>query len=242
MAAQETVDEEIIAKLKKYCEKYHIPIEYIVKIISDQKVLPMIRGKTVEYSVFDLLKNMLDPNIWTVEKRDLNAQPNQPDQDVVVIHKETGNEIIVECKSAVRDSFKLSTRNNNFPHYKVKCHKSRSYIGRETNDRYLVGDFDIVVSSPSNSLIKGGKEYDVTDKTDVIQYLKNHYEVDGQENIFKSSNEDWRCALSTGIANEEGVINRTPTVRYENDPNWNSIEQIEEALIQILQSRGVSIS
>ena len=50
----------------------------------------------------------------------------------------------VETKHAVRDSFTMGTRKTPLPHFKVKRHKSRSHLKRATNDRYLVGDFDVL--------------------------------------------------------------------------------------------------
>ena len=158
-----------LKSIEEYCDRFNIPIQYLVEIISNQKVLPMIRGKAVEFVVFGILKKTLKKKIWTVEKENLNPQPNSPDQDVLIIHNKSKSKIIVECKSAVRNSFRLSTKNRNFPHFKVKCHRSRSYMGKSTNDRYLETDFDVVVSNVSNSILQPGKAFEV--EASIIGYL-----------------------------------------------------------------------
>ena len=228
-----------LKSIEKYCDRYNIPIQYLVEIISNQKVLPMIRGKTVEFAVFDYLKKKLSQEIWTVEKENLNPQPNSPDQDVLIIHNKSKSEIIVECKSAVRNSFRLSTKNRNFPHFKVKCHRSRSYMGKSTNDRYLEADFDIVVSNVSNSILQPGEAFEVNDDHQIITLLENHYSVSGNKQIFQAASNDWRFALSSGIA-VEGVIPRTPYVSFVNDNNWNQLSDIETVLRRILKTRGIT--
>lgn len=225
--------------IEEYCNRFNIPIQYLVEIISNQKVLPMIRGKAVEFTVFNFLKGILSQKIWTVDKINLNPQPNSPDQDVLIIHNKSKSEIIVECKSAVRNSFRLSTKNRNFPHFKVKCHRSRSYMGKTTNDRYLETDFDIVVSNVSNSILQPGEAFEVNDDHQIITLLENHYSTTGNQQIFQAASNDWRFALSSDIAVEE-VIPRTPYVSFVNDNNWNQLSDIETVLRRILKTRGIT--
>ncbi|MGB0930405.1 MAG: hypothetical protein ACPGVB_06500 [Chitinophagales bacterium] len=42
-----------------YCKKYSIPLEHLFEILEDQKVVPMIRGKAMEYNAFLALKSVL---------------------------------------------------------------------------------------------------------------------------------------------------------------------------------------
>ena len=228
-----------LKSIEEYCDRFNIPIQYLVEIISNQKVLPMIRGKTVEFAVFDYLKKKLSQKIWTVEKENLNPQPNSPDQDVLIIHNKSKSKIIVECKSAVRNSFRLSTKNRNFPHFKVKCHRSRSYIGKPHNDSYLENDFDIVVSNVSNSILQPGEAFEVNDDHQIITLLENHYSTIGNQQIFQAASNDWRFALSSDIA-VAGVIPRTPFVSFVNDNNWNQLSDIETVLRRILKTRGIT--
>ncbi|MEI3419691.1 MAG: hypothetical protein V8R91_00740 [Butyricimonas faecihominis] len=89
----------------------------------------------------------------------LNAQNNTIDEDVSITHSKTGINLKVECKNAVRGSFNLGKRTKilKVPHFKVKCHRSRSNISLSTttNDRYLVGDFDLLACNTSNALYEG---------------------------------------------------------------------------------------
>jgi len=230
-----SIKKELKDRLVEYCEKYDVPIEYLIDIISDQKVLPMIRGKGVEYNLFNLLTSLLNTKEWRVEKRDINPQPNKIDEDIVVVHIKSGTEIIVECKSAVRGSFRLKTRNHDKPHFHIKCHKSRSFIGKKTNDRYFASDFDIVISNPSNAFILSGKKFEINKEPKVMEYLENYYRVKNSEEIFKASCKDWRFAITKEIANSEGVIDRTPLVLFENDEKWRNLDKIEEALVKVLE-------
>lgn len=220
--------------LAAYCEKYDVPIDYIMDILSDQKVLPMIRGKGVEYNLFGLLQKTLDLDLWRVEKRDINPQPGTKDEDIVLVYKKTGKEIVVECKSAVRSSFRMKTSRHQIPHFHVKCHRSRSFIGKKTNDRYFSSDFDIVISNPSNALIKSGEKFELITKEDSVKYLKEHYKVQKPEEIFKVACKDWRFAVSKEIADKDGVIDRTPLVLFENDENWHDLKNLESALVKLL--------
>jgi hypothetical protein len=54
-------DARILLQVKQYCKKYDVPIESIVDVISDLKVIPMIRGKAFEFAASVLLKTKLQP-------------------------------------------------------------------------------------------------------------------------------------------------------------------------------------
>ena len=76
--------------VKKYCEKYYVPEEYLWEILEDSKVVPMIRGKATEYSAYLFLKAKLDPHKFDVQKLNLNAQNGVDDEDVSITHRQTG--------------------------------------------------------------------------------------------------------------------------------------------------------
>lgn len=46
---------KLIKDVKRYCDDFDIPINHIVEVISDRKVIPMLRGKAFEFSVTDFL-------------------------------------------------------------------------------------------------------------------------------------------------------------------------------------------
>lgn len=217
-----------------YCNRYGIPINHFIEIISDQKVVPMLRGKGTEYAVLDILKRHLSPRVWRVEKSNLNPQPGILDEDIVLINLRTSIRIVVESKNAVRGSFSLGTRLTNKPHFKVKCHKSRSFIGRETNDRYLDEEFDLLFTNPSNSIISPGKVFDLKSDPRLISFLTDFYRTTAPEALFAKANEDWMIAISREIS-VKGVIPRTPFVLMKDDPRWVRLTQLNSVLDRVLQ-------
>ncbi|WP_423909508.1 hypothetical protein [Candidatus Spongiihabitans sp.] len=98
----------IYDSIKEYCERYNIPLENLMDILEDQKVLPMIRGKATEYIATVVLKKLLGRN-WQVQKLNLNAQQGVYDEDISITHSKTGYRLKVEAKNAVRGSFKMGT-------------------------------------------------------------------------------------------------------------------------------------
>lgn len=234
MTAQELGEE-----LLKYCNTFKVPKEYIMDILIDQKVVPMIRGKATEYDVFLLLQRVLNQHEWSVAKLNLNAQNGLHDEDVTVTHQRTGIIIKVECKNATRGSFKYSQRARiHEPFCTIKCHKSRSDLSKAntTNDRYLLGDFDVVISNMSNAVIAGStysENFELIPDDAAKEKLAEYYGTSIEfQPIFDAAYNDWRFAMAADIADENGVIPRTPTVRLQNDPNWHPITQIEEYLLQ----------
>jgi hypothetical protein len=228
-------------ELQDYCTKYSIPIEYFFEIINDQKVVPMLRGKGMEYSVYLLLSKLLNSREWVVTKLNLSAQPGILDKDISITHRRTGMELIVESKSAVRDSITtgVKARTHKVPHFKVKCHRSRSNTKKETNDRYAVTDFDIIVTNPSNAIIKGGtvgEDLEIIDDQARIETLYTYYNVSTPLELLQTISKDWRFVLSSKIA-ENGFIPRTPTVYLENDVNWLPLNQLQAILEGVVRQR-----
>lgn len=234
---------EIEKQLDEYCYKYKIPKEYLFDILEDQKVVPMIRGKATEYQVFTILKQILNPHEWVVSKLNINAQTGMHDEDVTITHQRTGVIIKVECKNATRGSMKISARSKiKVPKCTIKCHKSRSDLSKAstTNDRYLVGDFDIVISNLSNAVIAGAtysENFELIPDETMIAKLASYYNCKPEyQSIFDAAFNDWRFAFATDIA-ENGVIPRTPTVLLENDHVWKPIDKITENLEAFARSQ-----
>lgn len=175
-------------------------------------------------------------------KLNLNAQSGTHDEDVTVTHQRTGIIIKVECKNAVRGSFKYSTRARiKEPFCTVKCHRSRSDLSKAstTNDRYLVGDFDFVVCNLSNAIIAGAtysENFELIPDTRTVGRLCEYYGCDATyEALFEATYADWRFARAQDLA-VDGVIPRTPAVRLENDPVWRPISEIEQALLDFTRT------
>lgn len=234
-------DSELGKSIKNYCYKYKVPSEHIIDILEDQKVVPMIRGKATEYDVELLLKQLLNPREWEVRKLNLNAQNGTHDEDVTVTHVRTGVIIKVECKNATRGSFKFTPRAKiKDPFCTIKCHKSRSDLKKAdtTNDRYLLGDFHVVISNLSNAVIAGAtysEYFELVEDERAVETLARYYKCAPVfQEIFDAAYNDWRFAMAEDIA-ENGVIPRTPKVLLENDPIWKPVSEIEDALLEFVK-------
>ncbi len=230
--------EELGNILLEYCNTYKVPEEYLMDILIDQKVVPMIRGKATEYSVLLLLQRLLNQHEWSVAKLNLNAQNGIHDEDVTITHQRTGIIIKVECKNATRGSFKYSDRArfSHEPFCSIKCHKSRSDLSKAdtTNDKYLLGDFDVIISNLSNAVIAGAtysENFELLDDERLINRLSQYYNCASDfQSLFDATYNDWRFAMASDIA-VNGVIPRTPPVLLENDPNWHPISELESYLL-----------
>ena len=230
-------------EIVEYCKKYSIPLQYFFDILNDQKVNPMMRGKGMEYQIFLLLASLLNPSEWIVQKLNLNPQPNMPDVDIGVTHRRTGEIIKVESKPAVRGSIKSGARSRIYkaPYFQVKCHRSRSNIKRaqSSNDRYEVDIFDIVITNPSNAIIKGktiGPELELIQDENLLKILFKYYSVEKGEKLIECVQNDWRFVLPSKIS-VGGFVPRTPYVLLENDPNWLPIDQVEANMLEIVKGR-----
>jgi len=231
--------EEIIS----YCEKYFIPIDHIFEILNDQKVVPMIRGKGMEYNAVYAIKKILNPQEWITQKLNLSAQPGHLDQDISITHRRSGIIVTVESKSAVRGSYhqgSSKTRIKNEPHFKVKCHRSRSNVklAKTSNDRYHISSFDIVITNPLNCLYIGntiGEDFEFPPENE-LAILYEHYKVSSITELEKASFEDWRFARPCDIAQNE-FIPRTPFVKFKNDPNWMPLKKMPNILLEIVKEK-----
>ncbi|MBE8233569.1 MAG: hypothetical protein HAW67_07505 [Endozoicomonadaceae bacterium] len=232
---------KIYNDIKEYCERYNIPIENFIDILEDQKVLPMIRGKATEYIAAVVLKKVLGRN-WQVQKLNLNAQTGTYDEDISITHSKTGIRMKVEAKNAVRASFKTGTTRTRVkvPHFKVKCHRSRSNISKSTttNDRYMVTDFDLIVCNVSNAIFQGatlGDHLEILHNDEAISLLKEYYGVQTKQEIIRKAYDDWRGCFPRAIVQSDHSIPRTPTVQMIGDDHWFSIEDLEPKLLPELE-------
>ena len=233
--------EELGGRLAEYCRQYSIPPQHIFDILNDQKVIPMLRGKGLEYSLILILPTVLNPAAWEVSKLNPNAQPGKPDEDIAVTHKRTGIRLVVESKSAVRGSMKLGihTRIHKVPHFRVKCHRSRSNKKLLTNDQYADSAFDVLMSNPTNALFAGatiGEELELIKNPALIQALMQHYNAANEAALLEAGAADWRFVLPPQIA-VNGFIPRTPFVLLTNDPHWQPLNQLEAQLTAVVQQR-----
>lgn len=236
-------DESFLFEVKKYCEKYNIPVSNLMEILEDQKVVPMIRGKATEINAYILLSDSLDSKEWTVHKLNLNPQPNSEDQDISLVNKRTGIALKVECKNATRGSFRSGKGRTKIkePHFTVKCHRSRSNVklATTTNDKYSVDCFDFVITNSSNAIIKGntiGSTFQLINEPDLLKILQDHYGATSEIDLLRCAYSDWRFCVCTEIA-VDGFLPRTPVVRLKNDPKWRPISEMEKTAIKLVEQR-----
>jgi len=231
-------------ELQTYCSKYNIPVEYVFEILEDQKVIPMIRGKALEYNAYLKLREILPSNIWDVQKLNLNAQTGTTDEDISITHRRSGIILKVECKSGVRGSVRDGVRARIIkePHFKVKCHRSRSSIAlaSTSNDRYAVDEFDLIITNTSNSIYQGGtvsEDLQIVYNEGARNALFGHYQVSDNESLINACDNDWRYCIPSDIA-EEGFIPRTPYVKLNSDENWHSLGGLSDRLQEIISERN----
>jgi len=163
-------------KIKEYCEKYNIPIFYLADTLLEPKVVPMIRGKAFEFSVMELLQEILPNDEWQVDKQMMNAQIGFHDIDVRVVHKPTNKIIRIECKLSKKGGYRLFPDGHS--EIRVKCMRSRTLGPSKVkelapklrvsekvlavhNDQYLPADFDVVISSIGNAFYTTDKRTDL---------------------------------------------------------------------------------
>ncbi len=212
---------EWINKVRQYCIKYNIPVEYLPEIISDPKVIPMVRGKAFEFSVFLRLQQILPSSEWLVSKPFMNAQFGIHDMDVKVMHIATQKVISIECKLAGKGTFRVLKNGNS--QIKVKCMRSRT-LGESKvkelapklnipesllqvhNDQYVTSDFDIVITSIANAFYETDAETDLfewqpTEKA--ITFLQNISELTNSEDLQHFAYNKMYVASSESLAIKE---------------------------------------
>ena len=237
--SDEQQEDQVYSSIKEYCETYNIPLDNLLDILEDQKVLPMIRGKATEYIGAAVLKQTLNKQDWSVAKLNLNPQQGTLDEDISITHRKTGERLKAETKNAVRGGFSLGNRNTEAPHFKVKCHKSRSNLKHRHNDRYLAEEFDLLLCNVSNSIYKP-KSLDramvLIENTEAVEWLKKYYGVSTDQDLWRKAYDDWRCCLPSTIKQKDGTLPRTPCVLLENDPNWFGLDELADRLRSIIPS------
>ncbi len=227
----------VYASIREYCDTYNIPRENLLDILEDQKVLPMIRGKATEFIGAAVLRQALDPRDWDVQKLNLNPQPGKYDEDLSITYLRTGDRLKAETKNAVRGKFSLGTRITKVPHFSVKCHKSRSNFTKAHNDRYEVGDFDVLLCNVSNAIFRGktlDRGLPLIENEAAIRWLKDYYDAETDDALRRSAYDDWRVCLPVTIALEDGTIPRTPRILMKNDPNWFGLDQLAPNLRSLI--------
>lgn len=239
-------DEEIGKKLEDYCRRFHINPDDFFEIINDQKVVPMLRGKAAEYHGAYRLNSILPSQSWIVNKLNLNAQPGHADEDIEVIHRRTGLRLVIETKSAARGTMRTGRRGKicKVPHFKVKCHRSRSNMDNPNNDQYLANDFDVIITTPLNAIYAGntvGEDFELVSEEGLLEILYAHYNVSSNEDLLDAAAQDWRFVIPRTIAeikNGQALIPRTPYVMLANDPNWLPLDQIPQHLETIVRAKA----
>ena len=187
-------------EVEGFCRRFDVPIEFLAHILSDPKVVPMIRGQSFEFSATQKLARVLPQGEWRVEKPTMNAQLELKDIDVKVTHLPTSQVIRVECKLAGNGGFrkysekKIRETSIILPAHstiKVKCMRSRTLGERKVNelapkmgvsvkslaahaDSYRVADFDVVLTTIGNAFYETNElgEYVFSPKETELEFLE----------------------------------------------------------------------
>ena len=185
-------------KTDKFCKKYNIPLEYLADTLNEPKVIPMIRGKAFEFSVYEKLMGIVDPEIWEVQKNIINAQLGIHDEDVTIKHRFSNRTFGGECKLAGKGRCKFNTDGS--VRINIKCMRSRT-LGAEMvkklapkygiqeevlgihNDQYLPSDFDMVITSIGNAFYQ-------TDDQGLMYWAPTPKEVRWLKFICETENEE----------------------------------------------------
>jgi len=185
-------------KTKEFCDKYNISVEYLADTLNEPKVIPMIRGKAFEFSVYEKLVDILDPNVWEAQKNVMNAQLGSHDEDVTVLHKASNTAFGGECKLAGKGRFKFDADENAV--INIKCMRSRTLgqamveklapqygISTESlaihNDQYLPSDFAFVITSIGNAFYQ-------TDENGLMYWHPTESEIEWLKFICDTEDED----------------------------------------------------
>ncbi|WP_339461078.1 XRE family transcriptional regulator [Nodularia spumigena] len=157
-----------IENFEIFCLRYNLNIKHLKAILNDPKVIPMIRGKSFEFTAKDYVSTILSEKYYVTNPR-LNAQTGLNDIDVSIINQSNGKKYSVECKLAKKGSFRLNRGKN--PYIEVKCMRSRT-LGENAalqrskltgipfealmvrNDQYIAKDLDLVITSIANAFFQ----------------------------------------------------------------------------------------
>lgn len=188
-----------VEELVKFSQCYDLEIEYITEILNDPKVIPMIRGKSFEFTVKKYIVELL-PKTYEITNPRLNAQTGMQDVDVLIINQQTNQKYTLECKLASKGSFHPNTKGN--PWLAVKCMRSRT-LGDEAaqqranttglayelwkthTDQYRQEDFDFVVTSMANTFYQTNEHnLYVWNPDEQAQLFLNKLGINNQQQAF----------------------------------------------------------
>lgn len=249
-----------INNIEQFCSHYDLSIQYLTEILNDPKVIPMIRGKSFEFTVQDYLSNILSQD-YEVSNPRLNSQSSFHDIDVSIINKHTQKEYSAECKLAKKGSF----RNRLEPSIQVKCMRSRTLgeaaaeqkartIGIDSpillihNDQYVSSDFNLVITSIANAFFE-------TDEMGLFVWspsaeaklfltklgISNQQEafltmyVARSQDLTANEINKIKCSRKKCEDDNCNFIPNYPTIHFDSEtgqpkPPWYPIEQIEKLL------------
>lgn len=166
----------MVEKLYSVCSEYNLEIETLADTINDPKVIPMLRGKSFEFTACNIIRKNLPKNQYQVSNPKLNAQSSIKDIDVQLHNLISNKKYAIECKLSAKGSFRDKVKENkNLVSIRVKCMRSRTLgevaaarkaeeigITKEIliihNDQYLANDFDFVITSIANAFYETEKE------------------------------------------------------------------------------------
>lgn len=180
-------------RLKAYCETYDLEWSHLPEVLSDLKVIPMIRGKSFEFTVVERLRLLLPAKDWQVTNPNINPQPGT-EHGSDIIAESFGNRrarLRIECKLAGKGTFRLRAGIGTLS---VKCMRSRTVSDNDSatrmaeyyhidraallrhSDSYRATDFDYIISSVGNSMYSSNDDqYVFSGDSSQFRYLKSKF-------------------------------------------------------------------
>lgn len=181
-------ESKVAIQLREYCDEHGLDFETLPQVLNEPKVVPMVRGIGYEYVVIAFLKKLLkDDERFIAGKTIVNSQLTVHGSDAEIFDTVKNKLIRLECKLAANGSFSLGTRNNAYPHSKIKIMRSRT-LGEEMIRRVAEnGEASIAeLTAHKDSYLPNGFDF-------VITNLRNAFYVTTDEDLFKFSptEEQW---------------------------------------------------
>jgi hypothetical protein len=228
--------------LISFCDMYDLELRHIASVLNTPKVIPMIRGKSFEFSVKDKLCSILSEEKWAVSNPYMNAQAGLHDVDVLITNKATSQTFSLECKLSAKGTFKCR---KGMSSARVKCMRSRT-LGADAakararvtalpveaymthNDQYRPGEFDLVVTSLGNAFYSTNTEgvFFWNPNSEASGFLKL-LGIQGHRDAFQKmyvarsadlaacSENDVKCSRSKCKDSECGFIPNYPEIQFD---------------------------
>ena len=106
----------------------------------------------------------------------------------------------------------------------------------------MADEFDLIICNISNALFKGKSmrpELELIETKEAVSWLKDFYKVETDTDLIRKAYDDWMFCFPESIAQTDGSIPRTPTVKVEEDENWFRISELENKLLEQIEKATI---